>query len=31
MIRRLDGDVAVIGEVSDDPALIERVGRKLVA
>lgn len=31
VIRRLDGDVAVIGEVSDDPALIERVGRKLVA
>ncbi|MGV2494729.1 PAS domain-containing protein [Pelagerythrobacter aerophilus] len=31
VIRRVDGDVAVIGEVSDDPALIERVGRKLVA
>lgn len=31
VIRRLDGDVAVIGEVSDDPALVERAGRKLVA
>lgn len=32
VIRRLDGgDVAVIGEVPDDPALIERAGRRLVA
>ncbi|MBS1239826.1 MAG: hypothetical protein H6R45_532, partial [Proteobacteria bacterium] len=32
MIRRLPtGEVAVLGEVSDDAALIERVAKKLVA